>query len=135
MSADEPALRELYAKWLDRASKVGFALCVGAFILYAGGLLPAYLPASELPRYWGLPVSRFVALTHMPQGWQWLRFVGYGDLLNLGAVALLALVTPLCYARVLPRVLAERDWLQAALAAAQLAVLAAAASGVLAGSG
>jgi len=48
MSADEPALRELYAKWLDRASKVGFALCVGAFILYAGGLLPATI------RYRGL---------------------------------------------------------------------------------
>jgi hypothetical protein len=34
-----------------------------------------------------------------------------------------------------PRLLAERDWLQAALAAAQLAVLAAAASGLLAGPG
>ena len=135
MIADERALRELYARWLDRAAKAGFVLCVGAFIVYAGGLLPAYLPASELARYWGLPVDRFVALTHMPHGWQWLRFLGYGDLLNLGAVAFLALVTPLCYARILPRVLAERDWLQAALALAQLAVLAAAASGLLAAGG
>jgi hypothetical protein len=132
---DERALRQLYARWLDRASKSGFVLCVCTFIVYAGGLLPAYLPVSELPRYWGLPVSRFVAVTNMPHGWQWLGFLGYGDLLNLGAVALLALVTPLCYARVLPRVVAERDWLQAALAAAQLLVLAAAASGLLAGAG
>ena len=132
MTAAERALRALYARWLDRAAKAGFVLCLCAFIVYAGGLLPSYIPVSDLPRYWTLPVGRFVALTHMPHGWQWVRFLGYGDVLNLGAVALLALVTPICYARVLPRLLAERDWLQAALAAAQLVVLAAAASGVLA---
>jgi hypothetical protein len=135
VSADERALRLLYARWLDRASKAGFALCLGAFIVYAGGLLPSYVPVSELPRYWGMSVSRFVALTNMPHGWEWLRFLGKGDMLNLGAVALLALVTPICYARILPRLVAERDWLQVALAAAQLAVLAAAASGLLAAPG
>jgi hypothetical protein len=135
MTADERALRELYARWLDRASKAGFALGLCAFIVYAGGLLPSYLPAAELPRYWALPVSRFVAVTHMPHGWEWVRLLGYGDMLNLGAVALLALVTPACYARILPRLVVERDWLQAALAAAQLVVLAAAASGLLAGPG
>jgi hypothetical protein len=135
MSADERALRLLYARWLDRAAKAGFALCLCAFIVYAGGLLPSYLPASELPRYWGMSVSRFVTVTHMPHGWEWLRFLGHGDMLNLGAVALLALVTPICYARVLPRLVAERDWLQAALAAAQLLVLSAAASGLLAAPG
>ena len=135
MTAHERALRELYARCLDRASKAGFALCLCAFIVYAGGLLPSYLPASELPRYWGLPVSRFIALTNMPHGWGWMRFLGYGDVLNLGTVALLALVTPVCYARVLPRLFAERDWLQVALAAAQLLVLAVAASGLLAAPG
>jgi len=135
MTADERLLRELYATWLDRASKAGFALCLCVFILYAGGLLPSYLPASELPRYWALSVSRFVAVTNMPHGWEWVRFLGYGDVLNLGAVALLALVTPVCYARVLPRLVAERDWLQAALAAGQLVVLAVAASGLLAAPG
>jgi hypothetical protein len=135
MTADERALRLLYARWLDRASRAGFALCLCAFIVYAGGLLPSYLAASELPRYWGMSASRFVALTNMPHGWEWLRFLGYGDMLNLGAVAVLALVTPLCYARVVPRLVAERDWLEAALAAAQLLVLAAAASGFLAGAG
>ncbi|TMH29531.1 MAG: hypothetical protein E6H63_06655 [Betaproteobacteria bacterium] len=80
-------------------------------------------------------MSRFIALTNMPHGWGWMRFLGYGDVLNLGTVALLALVTPVCYARVLPRLFAERDWLQVALAAAQLLVLAVAASGLLAAPG
>jgi len=132
MSADERALRLLYARWLDRTSKLGFALCLCAFIVYAGGLLPSLVPASELPRYWGMSASRFVGVTNMPHGWGWLRFLGNGDMLNLGAVALLALVTPICYARILPRLVAERDGLQVALAAAQVVVLSAAASGLLA---
>lgn len=135
MRRDERELRELYARWLDGASKGGFALCLCAFVLYAGGVLASYIPAPELPRYWALPVSRFVAATGMPHGWDWLGYLRYGDVLSLGAVALLALVTPVCYARVLPRLVAERDWLQAGLVIAQLAVLVAAASGRLAGSG
>jgi len=129
------ALRELYARWLDRTTKAGFAIAVLAFLIYVSGAVPTLVPLADLPRYWGMPVSRFIAATGSPQGWTWLRLLGYGDALNLGAVALLALVTPTCYARLLLALAAERDWLQAALAAAQLVVLAAAASGLLAGAG
>jgi hypothetical protein len=135
VDVSDRALRELYARWLDGASKAGFAISLGAFLLYVGDLLPAYLPLEDLPRYWTLPVHRFIEVTGAPQGWEWLGQLRYGDALNLAAVALLGLVTPVCYARLLPALLAERDWLQAALAAAQLVVLVAAASGLLAGSG
>jgi hypothetical protein len=128
----ERALRELYARWLDVATKAGFAISLCAFLVYAGGLLPAYVSLAELPRYWALPVHRFIELTGAPTGWAWLGLLGYGDALNLAAVALLGLVTPACYARLVPALVAERDWLQAALALAQLAVLLAAASGLLA---
>ena len=123
--------RELYARALDRATRVGFVIALCAFLIYVSGALPAYVPLAELVRYWSLPVDRFIALTGAPQGWAWLGLLGYGDALNLGAVALLALVTPLCYTRLLLALVAERDWLQAALAAAQLAVLIAAASGLI----
>ena len=135
MDVNDRQLRELYARWLDIATKAGFAISLAAFLLYVGGVLPAYLPIEELPRYWTLPVHRFIEVTGAPSGWAWLGELGYGDGLNLAAVALLGLVTPLCYARLLPALIAERDWLQAALALAQLAVLLGAASGVLAGSG
>ena len=123
--------RELYARALDRATRAGFVIALCAFLIYVSGALPAYVPLAELVRYWSLPVDRFIALTGAPQGWAWLGLLGYGDALNLGAVALLALVTPLCYTRLLLALVAERDWLQAALAAAQLAVLIAAASGLI----
>ena len=123
-------LNELYARWLDIATKAGFAISLCAFLVYAGGLLPAYVPLEGLPRYWALPVHQFIEVTGAPQGWAWLGELAYGDGLNLAAIALLGLVTPACYARLLPALIAERDWLQAALAAGQLVVLLVAASGL-----
>lgn len=135
VSRNERELRELYARWLDRATRAGFAVTLLAFLVYVSGLVPAFLPPGELSRFWGLPVDRFIAATGAPQQWAWLSLLGYSDVLNLAAVALLALVTPACYARLLPRLAAQRDWLQLALACAQVAVLAVAASGLLAGAG
>ena len=123
-------LNELYARWLDIATRAGFAISLCAFLVYAGGLLPAFVPLEDLPRYWRLPVDRFIEVTGAPQGWAWLGELGYGDGLNLAAIALLGLVTPACYARLVPALIAERDWLQAALAALQLVVLLVAASGL-----
>ena len=123
-------LNELYARWLDIATKAGFAISLCAFLVYAGRLLPAFVPLDELPRYWALPVHRFIEMTGAPQGWAWLGELGYGDGLNLAAIALLGLVTPVCYARLVPALIAERDWLQAVLAAGQFVVLLVAASGL-----
>ena len=132
---NEAERRQIYARWLDYATKAGFAISLVAFLAYVTGLVPAFVPPSELPRYWMLPVDRFVAATGAPQQWAWLNFLRYSDVLNVGAVALLALVTPVCYARLVPKLLAQRDWLQLALACAQVLVLLVAASGLLAGSG
>ena len=135
LTTNERELRELYALWIDRATKAGFAFSLVAFVLYVSGLVPAFLPPAELPRYWALPVDQFIAATGAPQQWAWLGMIGYSDVLNLAAVALFALVTPVCYARLLPKLFAQRDWLQLALACAQVLILAVAASGLLAGAG
>ena len=135
LTQNERALRELYARWLDRATSAGFAISLGAFLVYVGGLVPAFVPPAELPRYWALPVDRFIAATGAPQQWAWLHLLAYSDALNLAAVAFLALVTPLCYARLLPLLAAQREWLQLVLACAQVLVLVIAASGRLAGAG
>jgi hypothetical protein len=124
--------RELYARWLDVATQVGFVVSLVAFLVYVGQVVPAYVPLEELPRYWSLPVQKFIEATGAPSGWSWLGRLGYGDALNLAAIALLGLVTPVCYARLVPRLVAERDWLQAAIALAQVILLLAAASGVVA---
>jgi len=133
MAVSDRPMRELYARWLDIATKAGFVISLVAFLLYAGKVLPPYVALEELPRYWILPVREFIQATGAPSGWAWLGELRYGDGINLLAIALLGLVTPLCYARLVPALIAERDWLQALLAVAQLAVLLGAASGLVAG--
>jgi len=133
MVLNDRALRDLYADWLDVATKAGFVISLVAFLLYVGRVLPPYVALDELPRYWNLPVDQFIRATGAPSGWAWLGELRYGDGLNLLAIAFLGLVTPLCYARLVPALVAERDWLQVLLAVAQLAVLLGAASGLVAG--
>ena len=133
MDLNDRALRDLYADWLDVATKAGFVISLVAFLLYVGRVLPPYVALDELPRYWNLPVDQFIRATGAPSGWAWLGELRYGDGLNLLAIAFLGLVTPLCYARLVPALVAERDWLQVLLAVAQLAVLLGAASGLVAG--
>jgi hypothetical protein len=123
----------LYARWLDFGTRAGFAAMLVAFLIYVSGLVPPFLALDALPQYWGLPVGEFLRQTGAPSGWRWLDLLGRADYLNLACMALLCLVTLLCYLRILPALLGLHERLQAALALAQVLVLVAAASGFFAG--
>jgi hypothetical protein len=125
--------QELYARWLDWSTRVSLAVLIAAFLAYAGGLLAPAVAVDDLPRLWVLPVERYLEATGAPSGWGWVAMLAKGDYLNLVGVALLGFVTVLCYLRVLPRLLARGERLQAAFAVAQVVVLLLAASGLLAG--
>ena len=126
-------VQEAYARWLDACTRLSFAASLAAFVLYVSGAIPSYLPLDALPRYWGLPVGEFLRQTGAPSGWGWLQRLGGAEYLNLACMALLGLVTALCYARIVPVLLRLGERLQAALAMTQIVVLLAAASGVFAG--
>jgi hypothetical protein len=129
-------VQEIYARWLDIGTRAGFAASLVAFLVYVSGAVPPYLPLDTLPRYWGLPVAEFLRQTGAPSGWDWLSHLGGGaEYLNLACMALLGVVTALCYARIVPVLLALGERLQAVLAIVQVAVLLAAASGLFAGGG
>jgi hypothetical protein len=126
-------VQALYARWLDFGTRAGFAATLVAFLIYASGLVPPFLALDALPQYWGLPVGEFLRQTGAPSGWRWLDLLGRADYLNLACMALLCLVTLLCYLRIVPALLGLGERLQAALAVAQVLVLVAAASGFFAG--
>lgn len=128
----EQVVQELYARWLGAATLIAFAAAFVAFVLYAGGVLPSFVPLDALPALWQLPVGEYLAQTGAPVGWGWLRLLPYADYLSLGCVALIAAVTLVCYLAVLPMLLRLGERVQAALVAAQLIVLLVAASGALA---
>jgi hypothetical protein len=126
-------LQDRYARWLDALTKLAFALTAGTFAVYVTGILAPAIPIAELPRVWGLPLDEYLARTGAPTGWGWLGSIAYGDYLNYVGMSLFACVALLSnLAIVLP--LARRgERLMAALVAAQIVVLAVAASGLLSG--
>jgi hypothetical protein len=119
-----------YARWLRRATRIALATLIGCFFVYLTGIREPLVPVSELTRLWTLPVDRFVAATGAPTGWNWLGYLGSGDYLNLVGVAMLGLVTVLCYARIVLPLLRSGERLYAALALGQIVVLLIAASGL-----
>ena len=125
--------QQVYARWLDWGTRLSLAVLVAAFLAYVFGLTQAALPLAEMPRFWRLPLERYLALSGSPTGWGWVAMLDKGEYQNLVGVALLGLVTVACYLRVLPLLLGRRERLQAAIVAAQVLVLVLAASGLLAG--
>jgi len=125
--------QNIYARWLDWGTRISLAVLVAAFLAYVLGVTPAALPLAEVPRFWGLPLERYLVLSGAPSGWGWLGMLDKGEYQSLVGVALLGLVTVLCYLRLLPALLARGERLQAAIVVAQVVVLLLAASGVLAG--
>ena len=103
--------------------RIAFALLVASFAVYLLGVMEPLVPTAELVRLWSLPVDRYVAATGAPTGWGWLKMLGKGDYVNFIGIALLATITIVCYARIVPGL----PRLHAALALIQIAVLLAAA--------
>jgi hypothetical protein len=120
-----------YARCVGIGTALALALVVFELAAYLSGALQPYIPLHELPAYWSLPMKDYLAAARVPSGWGWLALVWKGDYLNFVGIALLASISAAgCVA--IARVYALRgDRVYTALALAQLAVLLAAASGLL----
>jgi len=125
-----PIEQRIYARWLDIGTRVGLAMLVVGFAVYVFGVLDPHVPREELARLWTLPVDHYVAATGAPTGWDWLRHIGKGDYLNFLGISVFALITIVCYARIVPTLLVAGDRLQLWLAITQILVLLASASGL-----
>ena len=122
-----------YAVWLNAGTRTGLALLVVTFAVYVSGALPPQIDFADLPRLWSLPVDRYLAAAGLPSGWGWVAFLGHGDMLNFVGIAFLALVTFGCYLRLALALLQRSDFVFAFIALAEIAVLALAVSGLVAG--
>ena len=130
----------LYAKILEKGMLLGLVLMFITFGLYVFGRLPAAIPLSEIASYWNQPVhdylqainQNYLHWDHLPTGWSWLKLVGKGDFINFVPVAILAGVTIFCYLAIVPGLFKRGDKAYAVMALAEAAILALAASGLLA---
>ena len=119
--------QEVYARWLAALTVFAFVSAGVAALLYFGGVLPPYIAPQSLLELWRLPLDEYLARTGAPTGWGWLALAGRGDYLSLAVICLFGLISLICCARVIPAFLRHGERLHAALAAAQVVVLAAAA--------
>lgn len=132
--------QRIYANVLNVGMYTGLALLLIGFTLYVSGLIEPAVPIEDLSGYWHLSVGeyletvneQYVHREHHLTGWWWLSALGTGDYLNFIGIAVLSGVTIVCFLGIIPTLLRRRDFVFAAIAIAEVIVLVAAASGVLA---
>ena len=124
----------IYANILQIGAWTGIFLLITTYALYVFGVLPPHVELATVPQYWGQGVHAFVEGAGAPTGWTWLGLLGTGDYLNFIGLALLALLTIVCYLVLIPGFIRRKDWVYAIICIAEVVVLSVAASGVL-GSG
>ena len=128
-----PPEQRIYARWLAAGSRSSLALLAALFVVYLTRVVPPWVPVAQLPDYSGLSPAHSAAATGTPTGWRWLELAGRSDVMNLAGIACVALVTPVCFARLVPEFVRQRENMFAAIALMELWILVLAASGFAAG--
>lgn len=125
------AMNRLFAGVQTWGARVGLLTMIVAFALYAANLMPGYVDVEHLPGLIGHPAATYTAQNRVPTGWSWLAHLDHGDVFSLFGLMVLVATVPVAFLAMLVLLLRRRDWIYAALVAAQLGVFAVAASGWL----
>jgi len=122
----------LYARILEKGMYIGLLILFITFGLYTFGIMDPYIPLDKISDYWHLNVHDYLEHAEIKDGWAWLGMLKYGDFVNFVGITILAGVTIICYAGIVPTLLKSKDTVYAVLAVLEVIILSAAASGILA---
>jgi len=122
----------VYARLLERGTRLGLFLLVAGFAVYMAELVPPHVPLEQLPALWSLPVEDYLKATGAPTGWRWLLLIHRSDVASTIGIAVLAGISAVCLALLVPLYRKGGDRALAALCIAEGLVVLAAASGLLA---
>ena len=122
----------LYAKILEWGMYSGLLILFITYAIYVFGIMDPYIPLNKISNYWSMNVHDYLEHAGIKDGWAWLGMLKYGDFINFIGVAILAGVTIICYAAIVPTLLKNKDIVYAILAVLEVVILGAAASGILA---
>jgi len=125
----------LYAKVLEKGMYIGLLILLITFGLYTFGVMDPYIPLNKLSNYWSMNVNDYLHHTNIKAGWAWVGMLKYGDFVNFIGIAILAGITILCYAAIVPTLLKNKDRVYAVLAILEVIILSVAASGILGAGG
>lgn len=133
LNAPDPlAAQRRYGLWLAWGTRVGLALLVLGFVAYLAGVAP-HVPIEKLPSLWGRPSGELLAQTGVHPGWGWAAFLPRSDMLVMAAIGVLASCSIPCLLAAAPVFAKSRERAFLAICLLEVAVLALAASGILAG--
>ncbi len=122
----------LYAKILEWGMYSGLLILFITFALYVFGIMDPYIPLNKISNYWSMSVYDYLEYAGIKDGWAWVGMIAYGDFVNFIGIVILAGVTIMCYAAIVPTLLKNKDMIYAILAVLEVVILSAAASGILA---
>ena len=125
----------LYAKLLEIGMYMGLLILFITFALYAFGVMDPYIPLENISKYWTMNVNDYLHHTNIKAGWAWVGMLKYGDFINFVGIVILAGVTILCYAAIIPTLLKNKDRVYTVLALLEVIILTVAASGILGAGG
>ncbi len=125
----------LYAKLLEKGMYIGLLILLITFGLYAFGIMDPYIPMNEISKYWTMNVDDYLHHANIKAGWAWVGMIKYGDFINFIGIVILAGITILCYAAIVPTLMRSKDTIYVVLAILEVIVLTVAASGILGAGG
>jgi hypothetical protein len=120
-----------YANILFYGAWIGIAIMVVTYLIYILGILDPHVSFELIINNWDKSVAEYRKITGSPHGWDWLALLGSGDFINFIGIALLALMTILCYFTLIPGYFKRKDYIYGTIAILEIVVLSLAASGVL----
>lgn len=122
-----------YARLLAIGTYTGLALLVILFGVYMLGIVEPHVAHDRLPELWRLPAGRFLEETGIAGGWGWTALVHRADILTLVGIVVLAFCSVPCLVAVMPLYWAAGQRMLMAICALEIAVIVAAASGLVSG--
>ena len=131
----------LYARVLAWGARIGVCAVLLTLILYLSGAVQPLVPLEDMPTYWSLSIDDYQEKSGMRKkwagvkNWQWVRHADRAEFLMYVGMALLAAVTIVCYASILPVLIRKGRRAHSVMVIIELLVLVLAASGVLSGLG
>ncbi|MFV0349288.1 MAG: DUF1634 domain-containing protein [Halodesulfovibrio sp.] len=135
LSTEATPEQKLYARILEIGANTGLLLMIISYVMYVLGVFEPHVPIETVVANWHLGINDYLAATNSPQGWNWVALLGKGDYMNFFGLALLALLTIVCYAVLIPGYLRCKDRAYTFFVVAEILVLSLAASGLVGGGG
>lgn len=120
-----------YANLLGNGAWAGIIILCVTYGIYVLGILEPSVPFEVVTANWGKGLHDYQMATNSPTGWAWLHMLGTGDYLNFVGLALLALLTIVCYFILIKGYFRRKDYIYFGIAVTEVLVLSLAASGLL----